>query len=43
MGDVDKADIVSVIAAVEDILDDNGFRFEKGLASSTAAKILHTI
>ena len=39
MGDVHKEDIILVINAVENILEDTGFDLEKGLASSTAEAI----
>ena len=39
MGDVNKGDILVVIDAVENILEDIGFEFEKGLAVRTATEI----
>jgi aspartate aminotransferase-like enzyme len=39
MGDVHKDDIISVITAVENILENTGFDLKKGLASSTAEAI----
>ena len=43
MGDVDKSDMIAVISAVENILDENGVKFKKGAGTSTAAKILHNM
>ncbi len=43
MGDVDKSDMIALISAVENILDENGIKFKKGAGTSTAANILHNM